>query len=228
MVMFRFSFAAVCAAALVGLSAHGAFIDPTWNRPADAAQASADLTTYQEWNVFTSPDAANGPDVADVNPHGSAAAWDTSGGSFVTSGGNIYSPSAILAMQTTLPGYDLGPASQTHFLVQLRTLGSELDVTSLMLDGIAVSTLDGYAYTELARIALGGFGGAQVDHAFSFIATNSAASHTLTWLGAESSVSQDIIVIDTLTTGVPEPASAVLLAAGASALLWRRVRHGQA
>ncbi len=222
--MNRISFSAACVAALVGTCAHAAFINPTWNRPSDEVQAAAELTTYQQWNVFTWPDAANEPDVAEVNPNGAAEALDASGGSFVTSGGNIYSPANILAMQVTVPAFNLGGAYQTSFAVQLRTLGSELDIASLTLDGVSVSTLDDYVYAELDRMALGGFGGAQVDHYFHFTADGSAAFNTLAWLGAESSMSQDNIVIDTYTTAIPEPASSALLAAGTAAWLRRRGR----
>jgi hypothetical protein len=223
-------FVAASAASVVGLSAAGAFLDPVWDRPADATQAADDRTTYQAWDIFALPATPNTPDVADVNPNGTASAWDTSGASFVTSGGNIYSPSAILAMQVRLPGYGLGDAYQTRFLVQLRTLGSELDTTSLTLDGAAVSSLDGYAYAEVDRIMLGGLGGAQVDHAFHFTASGSADLHTLTWLGAESSVSQAIVLVDTQAVWIPEPTTTALamVAGTVGVLRRRRGGHGQA
>jgi len=210
---------------LLGSSATPAlgFESPAW-RPADGTEASAEKTTYQEWNVFVSPVGPNTPDVESINPNGVADAWDTSGASFVTSGGNIYSPTGIIAMEATIPGYGLGADYATEFLLQMRTLGSELDIDSLTIDGVAINTLDGFSYEELDRDVLGGFGGSIVDHAFAFTAPVSLVSYDLAWFGAESSVSQDILIVDTRDVLVPEPAAAAMLGTGLAMSCLRRRR----
>ena len=197
-----------------------AFIAPSW-RPADFAQAAATLTTHQGWDAFASPSGPNNPDTADLNPNGVADAFETSGMSFVTGGGNIYSPTVAITMQVRVPGF--GPSAEpTEFIVQLRTQGNELDTASLQIDGQPAADLEGYAYTELERVPLGGFGGSLVEHRFAFTLPDSASDYTLTWQGAQSSVSQDAIAIDTRVITIPEPGVLATTAVGGPLLTGRR------
>ncbi|MEM8739075.1 MAG: hypothetical protein AAGG38_11445 [Planctomycetota bacterium] len=206
------SFIALAGVLSAGLTlpAHAAFTAPSW-RPASLAEASATQTTYQAWDLFDAPAGPNPPDLAALNPNGQADAYDTSNASFVTSSGNVYSPTAVISFEAVVPNYDQGAGYKTEFVVQLRTQGNELDTASLTLDGVLANTLADYTYIELNRVVLGGFGGGLVDHRFSFSATGNAASHTLAWAGAASSVSQDLIAIDTRAVLIPEPASIALL-----------------
>ena len=222
--MFRFALTGFAAATVVfgALSAEAAFTAPSW-RPADDTQASAESTTYQGWDVFTSPGGPNTADVGEVNPNGDAAAHDpTPGSSFVTSGGNIYSADGALDIVVELPNFGLGSGYTTEFVVQIRMQGSELDTTSVTLDGTDVSTLAGYSYTEASRTALGGFGGSLVDHFYSFSVTGNAASYSLGWLAVEAHASQDAIAIDTRAVTTPEPTSLLLLSSGLAVVALRR------
>jgi hypothetical protein len=194
---------AVIVVAGIVSGARAAFTAPPWARPADATQAADDLTTYQEWNVFSAAGGPNVPDGGNVNPNGDADVYETTGAGFITSSGNIYSFSSILEMQGDIPGFNLGAGYATRFVVQLRTLGTTVDIDSLALDSTPVNTLGDYSYTELDRIALGGeFGGDLIDHRWTFTAPSSNTTYQLTWTPAGSSSSQDIVIVDTQTVAV--------------------------
>lgn len=207
-----------------------AFVTPAdWSRPADTAAAAATLTTYQEWNNFTSPAGPNAPDAANINPNTAATnlanVADSSGASFVTSGGNIYSPAVALNITTQVPQFDLAGDFVTHVLFQVRTLGSELNYDGVRLvynDGSADQGVAATARQELERVTLGGFGGSRVDTLFTFEVPGAPANFRLTFQGAQSSVSLDQIAIDTQTVAVPEPAGLGLLAAAGVSFLRRR------
>ncbi len=202
-------------------TAAAAFTTPAdWVRPTDAASAQAGLTTYHEWQRFVSPVGPNTPndgitgDTAatfaldglwHINPNTGVTpdVYDTSGGSFVTSSGSIYSPMTPIRPVAEIGSYGL-TTGVTYFVVQLRTLGADVVTrdtdtsVALALNGTSVQALDGYSYTELFRQPLGGFGGAIVDHRWTFAAPDDAA-FTLAWDVGNSSVSLDAIVIDTRT-----------------------------
>ncbi len=214
-----------------------AFGTPSWTRPTTVGQATTDGTTHQQWNFFSDDDINTTsiedgvPDVANTNPNGNATVFEPGNG-FVTGGGNIYSPTGILNLTFNIPTTDIG-GGVTKFLLQIKTLGSELvysnhpntpivnDFSQFTIDGIAISTLPDFSYAELSRVALGGMGGNGVEHAFTFTLPSTAASHVLNYKPLFSSTSQDIVSIDTQVS-LPEPASMGLLGLGAIALIRRR------
>lgn len=192
-------------------------------------------TTYGEWNVFNSPTAPNSPDVAGAfDPNGTQTVTETSGGSFITSGGNLYSFSVPLQLNVIIPQYGLGAGSYTTVMFQTRTLGTEADYDNVKLvynDGSSDITILPVFRIESDRIALGGFGGSQVDVAYLFQVPYSPASLKLQFPAAGSSMSLDVIAVDTITTSaaagfvatpVPEPASLGLLCVMTGAMLKRR------
>ncbi|HWP40307.1 MAG TPA: hypothetical protein VNL70_05230 [Tepidisphaeraceae bacterium] len=210
---------------IVGGTAPAALISPPWTRPGNDAQASADRTSYQHWNNFTSTSGPNAPDVAEINPNGTADAFDSAAavsGSFVTSGGNIYSPANVIKPRVIVPGYAL-PDHETRFVVQVISQGATIDTADLRLDGVPVSSLPGYGYTELSRTALGGFGGFKIEHAWTFTAPADASSFQLDWGWGATSASLDQIAVDTFAVPVPEP-----LAGMAVALLVPLLRRNRA
>ncbi len=194
--MNRFLFSLGTASLTAALSgvANAAFVSPnTWTR----GQAN---TTYQAWDVFTGLSAVT-PDVADQNSSGSAELTENSGGSFLTGGGNIYSPYLPLNFTVSLPQADIAqPEHQLTAVVQIKTLGTELDGQSLALNGLP--PIDS---AELLRNQLGGFGGSEVEHWFLFeipyssygSGSNGVASLTLQFNALESSMSLDQLAIDT-------------------------------
>lgn len=210
-----------------GSAAQAAFVLPSW------ARLGAN-TTYQGWDVFTSPAGPNAPntptpaivDAAPFNTYGTANVTESSGTSFVTSGGNIYSPTSAITVQTTIPNPGLGAGYYTEFLLQFRTQGNEFDFSTLTINGVAANTLPGFLVTELIRTPLGGFGGNLVDTAVTVAVPGNASLYTIGFASAASSTSFDRLSVDTATlvgaVPVPEPASLALVGLGAVALMARR------
>jgi hypothetical protein len=199
---------------LVARETSAAFIQPTtWTRPASSAQATSDRTTYQSYDVFTTAAGPNTPDIANINPNGTANAYDTSGGSFITSGGNIYSFSVPTLIEATVPNFGLGSGFVTNVLLQVRTLGSVVDTNSIKL--IAYSGNAGNPYPTATAIApasqqllldepdQSGFGGTDQEWAFSFSIAGNAASYKLAFNASASSVSLDQLSIDTQAARLP-------------------------
>lgn len=182
-------------------------------------------STYAEWDVFTAPAGPNAPDVgsytggtlpstaADFNVFDS----NESSGSFITSGGNIYSFSGVVSPQIEFGGFDLGAGQVTTVLLQVRTLGIEIDQSTLLLnDSIAPSST-----TELDRVELGGFGGFQVDTLFEFNLTGNLDAYAINFDALGTSLSLDRVAVDTFTF-VPTPGTGVLLALGGLVAARRR------
>ena len=250
---FDVSAAFVLTMAAAATEARADFLLPgAWNR-------GAAYTTYQQWETFTTPAGPNAPNgtptvpAAPHNPNGPADAFDTSGQSFVTGGGNIYSPSAATHIQVALPEYDLGAGYVTTVLFQTRTQGNEPIYTGpggyrlTYTDGSGPHTLLPARQAELDRQALGGFGGTRVDYAAVFEVPASVAQLKVFFDASASSMSLDRVAVDTIVTraatsggpqlagmsdqigfvpqAVPEPAGLGLLAAAGGALLARRRRR---
>ncbi len=208
----RFVMAGIVAAAAVS-SARADFITPdgvnySWTRSASAG------STYAQWEAFTN---AAGPNLPDVGSYvggdlpAAAPAWDvfdSSGLSFVTSGGNIYSFSGATNIHVVVPGFDSAAASSTTLLIQIRTQGTEFDPASVNIAGVApTETL------ELHRESLGGFGGALVDTLFRWELPGNALSYELRFDAAGSSMSLDRVAVDSFVN-VPAPGAGALLAMG--------------
>ncbi|MBB6428618.1 PEP-CTERM sorting domain-containing protein [Algisphaera agarilytica] len=212
------------------LSASAAFVSPTsWSRGIGG-------TTYQEWDVFSTNSGAT-PDVGNVNGNGTASLTETVSGSFITSGGNIYHAGAASSFTVTTPEADVTAPAPDHnvtAIVQIRSQGTELDYSSVLLNGIAAVDT-----AELGRIALGGFGGELVDSWFLFNIPYAAFGDgipgvedlTLTFNATGAHMSLDRLSIDTAIqpfgfyaepNPVPEPASLALLGLGAITMLTRR------
>lgn len=214
----------VASAMLAGLasSASADFITPDtitygWDR------GVTPLSTYAEWDVFTSTTGPNAPDVgAFVGGTLPPAAsdfdvFDTGGVSFITGGGNIYSFGGVVSPQIEFGGFDLGAGYVTTVLLQVRTLGTEIDQSTLLLNGSIAAT----SATELDRVALGGFGGFQVDTLFEFNLSGNLDSYVINFDALGSSLSLDRVAIDTFTV-VPAPGAAALLGMGGLVATRRR------
>ncbi len=161
-------------------------------------------STYQHWDVFTTPVGApgNSPDVANSNPNGTANLQQSDPTAFVTSGGNIYSFAAATAFEVTVP--EFGNAGNfTRVMVQWTTQGNELDYASLLLDG-AVPVYS----EEIGRMDLGGMGGALVDYLAVWDLSDNPTSFELTFHAAGSSMSLDQFVVDTHNRSTPFPSLA--------------------
>jgi hypothetical protein len=245
----------VPAALFLGASSAGAAVayqQPSWGRPTSAAQASAELTTYQHWDAFTSTSANLRPaptpstDPLAVNPNGPANAFDANhatSGATVTSTGNLYAGSGIIRMNTVVPSYNRPDAVVTKFLLQITTTANalfdtdglwvastpdnpvETDFSRLLVNGQRVDSLPSFDYERLFFTRGSSATSFNVERAISFELPGNAASYTIEWTAARGSTSMAEIAVDTQTL-VPEPAAVglVAVAAGVAALRRRRRR----
>jgi hypothetical protein len=233
--MSRFIASLFVVSATTGV-AQAAFISPTgWTRPTDDTSAVNTLTTYQEWETFSSVSGPNAPtnipetvEGPDHNPNsGTQTVFDSAApgsGAFITGGGNIYSFGGAIDPAIIIPVYGLA-GLKTQVLLQIRSQGSELSDDRVNVDigsgPVDIETLPGYSYTELFRQALGGFGGSLVDHAWTFDLPGIPSSFRVDVDNTTSSISLDRVSVDTLST-VPEPAGLGAVALGALMALRRR------
>lgn len=182
-------------------AAPAAFVEPSaWRRPVAPAEAAMTRTTYQEWDVFFSSAGPNAPDVAEINPNGVPdafdAAWQTSG-SFVTSGGNLYSFAGVIQPRVQVPLPPSSARTATEVLLQVRTFGALIDTDHLTVNGVPASQLGAYRYEERSRVEIsGGFGGFDVEHAWQFsVSASELLRIDFAW--GVSSSSLDRLAVDT-------------------------------
>ncbi|MCA9294315.1 MAG: hypothetical protein KDA20_10920 [Phycisphaerales bacterium] len=163
-------------------------------------------STYQEWDVFASPGGPNAPDIADFA--GGTLAMDAAtpdcfdanpaSGSFISGTGNIFSFTGVVQPQVDVGGFGLGPSAQTTVLLQMRTLGSEVDLPSMLLNGSEVPT----EVVELDRVSLGA-NGFQIDALYRFELDGNASTYTIRFSANDIALSLDRVIVDTFTTLVP-------------------------
>lgn len=200
-------FAVVLGIAFDLVSAQAAFVVPGFRGGAN--------TTYQEWNVFSSTGGPNAPDVANSNVNGAANVVELSGGAFVTSGGNIYSPTFVTSFSVTVPDFNLGSGYITNAVIQIRTQGTNVDTASVLFNGAAAQSA-----TLLHSEVLGGFGGNLEDWEFVFSNVPSNLSlDTITFHASGSSMSLDRLSVDTQAVAVPEASSLVMVGIAAVTVL---------
>lgn len=214
--------------------AHAAFEDPAsatwggWNR-GDAA------TVYQFWDIFGDDDGnppfpggslpPNPPNpITDATPDtsfgpaGTNAITETGGRAFLTP--NIYSFAFPTTFEMDIAGFgDTG--SPVRVALQIRTLGTELDATSVLLDGTAPTT-----QTELSRTSsiFNGQPSDIVDTLFLWTLSEGQSNYAFSFAASGSSMSLDQVAVD--VAPVPLPAPLALMAAGVAALSASRRREG--
>ena len=201
-------------------------------------------STFSGWNTFdesvfgTEDDPASPPHVfePDVGSFGTPSSLSlNTAGSFVTSGGNLYSFSVAQDFTATINSGTSG-GSNTRIVSQFRTLGTELDYDSILLseDLGAAGSRAPDMMVETERVALGGFGGTEVDYLAVWDLPTSQEAFRLDFNAAGSSLSLDQFYVDTFTqdspfvtpTAIPEPASfAALGVFGVSAFGVARLRR---
>lgn len=208
--------------ALAAQPAVAAFLTPdSTTSPFEEWTRSDVDSSYAEWDEFSDPAGPNPPDVGAFGPT-TADLIETGGnGAFITSGGNIYSFSGATDFEVSVPAYNYGSSYTTRVVMQIRTLGNGLDLPSVVLsyDGLAQGLAPDYT-TELARTALGGFGGVEIDNIFAWDVLTSPGDFQIGFSAAGTSMSLDRLVVDTFAhTGdfssypaiVPEPTAIVLV-----------------
>lgn len=171
---------------------------------------AAATSQYAEWNVFNSTNDTSA-EVA-LSAGTTASVKETTGSSFVTSGGNIYSFSAATAFTATLSGATTG-----LFDVYLRiaTVGTTANT---------LATLNGVNATSVIQLNesqgdFGGFGTSYEQEVYWKWTDVSAASlYTFKFTSASSSMSLDQVALATVAvqsvTPVPEPETYSMMALG--------------
>jgi len=178
-------------------------------------------SAWAEWQNFGTGAGPNAPDAgsyAGGSFSDGTLSWnarDVSGFGLVTGGGNLYGPGGALTVEVSIPAFDLGQPGTTTVWLQVRTLGTEVLPGSVLLGGAAAVEV-----TELSRVALGGFGGFQVDTLWRFEVAADAAGHAIVFSASGPHMSVDALSVDTYTQ-VPAPGAAMMLL-GAWAMPSRR------
>ncbi|MEL6795935.1 MAG: GC-type dockerin domain-anchored protein [Planctomycetota bacterium] len=157
-------------------------------------------TTYYAWDDFVQtcgspPDIANTPAMVDnVVPF----VCEVGGGSFITSTLNIYSISSVTEYEVEIP-VDGVAGDTVDVLVQVRTLGREIDYPEARVGGVPLTIRD-----ELLRVNLGPdaqFGGDLVDVAMFFEGVPYSNPLLLTFESEDTSMSLEQLSIDTVSRG---------------------------
>ena len=174
------------------------------------------------WESFTVPFGTPGNPANIVGATtGAILTQDGSSAAFITGSGNIYD------FSTTLQSFkvaDSTPFSLGTVVLQTRSLGSELDYGSFLLnysDNTGMHSLVPLSRVELDR---GTILGASVSSLFQWnLSGLNVSEYSLSFAGASPSVSFDSMTLDTWTqfTAVPEPSTSAILGLGA----WIMCRH---
>lgn len=203
--------------------------------PSDWTRGTTPGSHYAEWNLFNDDGAA--ANIQDTSPEvgsfggGTYEVAETTGAAFLTSGGNIYSPSAATAFNFTVGNLG-GGSGDTHDVSLLISSVGAFDTTlnqsftNFLLNGVAG------AYTERFNEAItGGFGGNEVEALISWNDVPTASLFALTWNAVGSSVSLDQLSIDVspgASSPVPLPAAAYLMISGLAGIVAMARRKQQA
>lgn len=200
-----------CLAAFVqlasALAATNGFVSPSFRGSADSE------TGY--WETFTVASGAPGNLADQPGATTGAVLTQSNPAAFLTGSGNIYNPSSINSFTLTdSTAFTLGTV-----VLQTRTVGSELDYTSVTLsytDGSGAHSLLSLPRLELDRVAVPGLG-ANVSSLWQWDLTGLGVnSYTVSFNAAESSLSFDSLTLDTWNqfAAVPEPSTMALAGAG--------------
>ncbi len=179
-------------------------------------------SVYAEWNFMSDDDASTPLTIEDATPDigsfglGSTGATirEITGGAFVTSGGNLYSPSVATTFEVTLPGLAAGPV---EVWLRTATIGSELS-TVATLNGVSAT-----AQSNFSQPIIGGFGGDENEWVWKWTLPSAPASLNIAFEAAASSVSLDQVAV--YAAPVPEPETYALMALGLGALVLRARRR---
>lgn len=183
----------------------------------DISQAG---TFYADWDVFGS--------LSDDSPElsfglGGASVIETSGGSFITGGGNIYSFAVATEFTTTLSGAEPVVEGTRTVVTRFKTLGTILADDSVLL------TVNGTQYEPISTsllydLPLGGMGGN--DQEKIFVWTVPDGDYTFNFNATESSMSLSrFATYASDMTPVPEPSTCVLFGISTAVALYMARRR---
>jgi len=178
--------------------------------------------SYAEWNVFNSTNDTT-PDVA-VTARTVASVQETSGGAFLTGGGNIYSFSGATSFTATLSGSTSG-----LFDVYLRigTLGT-LASTTATLNGISASSV--LQFNEDQGTVMGG-ATAEQELYWKWSNVTASSLYTFQFNSSSSSMSLDQVALAAISvptvTAVPEPEAYSMMGLGLGLMAFSARRSGR-
>lgn len=182
----------------------------------------ADGSKYAEWNVFNDQNGNTSLTIVDSIPDigsfglgaGAATLTETSGGAFVTGGGNIYSFAVPTTFTLSLPG---AAAGTFDVWLRIASLGT-LPTTTASLNGIAATHVE--TYTE----SLGGMGGDEKEWYWKWT-VSSAPALSFAFSATGSSMSLDQLAVYASPVPVPEPSTYAMLGLGLAAMALARGRR---
>lgn len=178
-------------------SADYVYVAPTWAHGAAG-------TSYAAWDVFGGTTDST-PDIGSSNIT-SAVVKELTGAAFLTGGGNIYSFAAPTYFNVAIDSNANGPVTGGLITatLQLFTLGTGLDTSSVLLNGVAGS---GGVYKQFSAGTV--MGGEAFNTHYLFTWTVAATDVlNFTFNAAGSSMSLDTVAVD--VSQVPVPAAAWL------------------
>lgn len=180
-------------------------------------------TAYAEWVVFDSLSDST-PDAGSFGP-APQSVTETTGGAFLTGGGNIYSFAVATDFDVVLSGHSAISGNQRTLALRLATVGTDVDTASVLLDGVAPSIFSN-AYNE---VITGGFGGAENEYLFIWNNIEDSLSYQFDFNALGSSMSLDqLAVYSSAASVVPVPAAVWLFGsalAGLGGMVRRRSRQ---
>ena len=170
-------------------------------------------STFWSWGSYFGPDGPNAPNIGGFPtplPTGFIApdVFDSTPSSFITSTGNIYSFSDPVDITVEFPNYGLGDGFETEVVIQVLTIGNELDPESVALnaEGLA-EDVPPDEIRELDRQFLGSgqFGGDRVETLLRWVVPGNASGYTAGFTAAAPSVSWSDFTIDTFAREADDP-----------------------
>lgn len=181
-------------------------------------------TSYAEWNLFNSTNDTS-PDVA-LSAGTTASVQETTGGAFVTGGGNgnIYSFSSSTAFTATLSGSTGG---LYDVYLRIGTVGT-LANTAATLNGVSATAV--LQFNEDQGVVMGG-ATAEQELYWKWSNITGASLYTFNFNATSSSMSLDQLALATVSvptvTAVPEPEAIGMLALGLGVISLLRRRQSK-
>lgn len=167
-------------------------------------------STYAEWNFFNGYPTDSTPDIAGSG----ASVTENTGMAFATGGGNIYSFAA--ATDFTLTAAAVSGAADVW--LRIATIGTAALPTAT-LNGVGAQAVQTYSAASGSS-----FGGDEKEWVWTWNNV-SATAYSFGFGASGSSMSLDQLAVYGAAAPVPEPESALMLAAGLSALGWTAHRR---
>jgi len=157
-------------------------------------------STFWSWGAYFAADGPNPPNIGGF-PVPIPAEFSTP---------DVFDSTASSFITVEFPNYDLGDGFETEIVIQVLTLGNELDPGSVELDAEGLTTpMPPDEIRELDRRFLGSgqFGGDRVETLFRWVVPGNEAEYTARFTAAAPSVSWSDFTIDTFAREADDPCS---------------------